>query len=1197
MNSNRRSPDLSSHRNKSLHHGDIEAGLAPSLRFGRWHYALFFLVLSISFSEPIAAWARVNLLNVGSPQSYIQFELTRWIDGELVTRYDRLPLNDLSFPLNVDRPFAVEGQERGTANGKLTGTTELNSDGSLRRIELSLEVSGQNVDGPISGPATLQNLIQGKFYLGIEVIDEPVDVTINGTVSIVDHFWVSLAEVEINGGSGFEDIRLISSEATLEPISESFTQTGTFNPQTNNQFLIIEVQALPSHPDVAGNSKVELEILFGEEENTPPELSPILDQRAFMDSTFTLDVGFFATDSEGHNLLFSLDPDSIAAGMSIDSSTGLLSWSPTEAEVGVSSVTVTVTDDGTPPLSDSQTFDIHVLDTFHWINPEGGEFATASNWDANEVPPMDAHIFFDLPAQYTVNVGTKTVERVFIGGEPSVDVAFDNADLTVQSTSLDDPSVIVDEGRYTLGSGSLESVHSVIGSSAGSEAVVEEATWENQGRFTVGGGGEAILFIREDGKVRSSEFRVGDAGNTAEGIVSIDGGTLETAAFGVGLASSGSVAIEGGGNVVIDAALFPDLNPNEPIMFSSIGESEGVNGRVVVRGIDEATDEPSGLTFVGITLNIGVGGASGQLVIEDSGSVAVTQGLVVGNQGEGAVTVRGLHENAPLSLRPSSLFVNDLGGELGDLDIWGFEGRAELLVEDLGVVESINGSVGDAGGVAGLGVAKVRSAGRWAVEKRLQVGGVEGTMLEIEEGGTVAIGGPVGPIDVEEAFDTGLRIGVTPDSQGIVRVAGEDSNLWVAGRTVRIGQDSTGQLIVENGGAFESAFSMILGDTTPPGETPNAHADNGLVVVRGFGPAAQPGDVEQRSALAMASNPLSQLLVYDGGELRIEAGAEVSTSTMLISGKAERRPVVFVDGSGNDLSSALHVSNKLNVGNVIFGGSGQLNVMNGGVASMQRLRVEAQGLVEFSGGGIILGEGNTTSVGVMRIGENGILEGNGTVVGSLDEDGGVNNFAGTVLPGTSPGTLTIDGNYTQGAAGILEIQIAGTTPAMTYDQLIVTGDVRLGGTLRLIFLDGFAPKEGDMFELTQAKGTVSGSFASIEVVNLESGFDFSTNLDAKGVFRMTALTDGVFNDARFDKAVVRNSDDPLQEPDRIEFRFSGTQQAGYMVETRKSLSPQDQWVETEIEVIDDEDGYFFEVEVIPSAGQHYYRLRWQIQDQ
>ena len=63
-------------------------------------------------------------------------------------------------------------------------------------------------------------------------------------------------------------------------------------------------------------------------------------------------------------LTYSLDAASLALGMTINSSTGAFSWTPTEAQGGLTpSVTITVTDNGTGNLMDSETFMITVGDT------------------------------------------------------------------------------------------------------------------------------------------------------------------------------------------------------------------------------------------------------------------------------------------------------------------------------------------------------------------------------------------------------------------------------------------------------------------------------------------------------------------------------------------------------------------------------------------------------------------------------------------------------------------------------------------------------------------------------------------------------------------------------------------------------------------------------------------------------------------
>ncbi len=76
-------------------------------------------------------------------------------------------------------------------------------------------------------------------------------------------------------------------------------------------------------------------------------------------------LSFTATASDqdlpADGLTFSLDAASLTAGMSINDSTGAFSWTPTEAQGGATyNATITVTDDGTGTLTDSETFSITV---------------------------------------------------------------------------------------------------------------------------------------------------------------------------------------------------------------------------------------------------------------------------------------------------------------------------------------------------------------------------------------------------------------------------------------------------------------------------------------------------------------------------------------------------------------------------------------------------------------------------------------------------------------------------------------------------------------------------------------------------------------------------------------------------------------------------------------------------------------------
>jgi len=99
----------------------------------------------------------------------------------------------------------------------------------------------------------------------------------------------------------------------------------------------------------------------------------------------------------------------------------------------------------------------------------------------------------------------------------------------------------------------------------------------------------------------------------------------------------------------------------------------------------------------------------------------------------------------------------------------------------------------------------------------------------------------------------------------------------------------------------------------------------------------------------------------------------------------------------------------------------------------------------------------------------------GTLNGSGNITGNVNNVGGTVAPGFSPGTIAITGNYSQGSAASMNIELAGTS-AGQYDLVNVSGAATLDGTLNVTLLS-FTPNNGDSWQpLTFASR--SGDFAT-----------------------------------------------------------------------------------------------------------------------
>jgi hypothetical protein len=320
----------------------------------------------------------------------------------------------------------------------------------------------------------------------------------------------------------------------------------------------------------------------------------------------------------------------------------------------------------------------------------------------------------------------------------------------------------------------------------------------------------------------------------------------------------------------------------------------------------------------------------------------------------------------------------------------------------------------------------------------------------------------------------------------------------------------------------------------------------GVVAVDGIGSAIY-FSPETASAL------YHQFIIW--GTLEITNGASVNVEYEGVLPQASRTfeiggsggtvlvdaSTLFVDISGGPGSSSLEVG---------VDGRGTLNVVNGGVArSGQLLSVGAGGTLNITSGGIVSdvegivskigndaavvtvdGAGSTWGNGSLSVGgiltvsnggtvttfnpaavsATGEIRGNGNVIGNVQN-------AGLVSPGTSPGALNIDGDYTQTADGKLLIELAS---ASSYDQLLVTGGATLAGTLTVKLLDGFIPGLGQSFTILTADD-VDGTFGA-EVLpalpNPNVAFDVIYNAQSVVLTVLSALPGDYNGDGTVDAA-------------------------------------------------------------------------------
>jgi hypothetical protein len=139
-----------------------------------------------------------------------------------------------------------------------------------------------------------------------------------------------------------------------------------------------------------------------------------------------------------------------------------------------------------------------------------------------------------------------------------------------------------------------------------------------------------------------------------------------------------------------------------------------------------------------------------------------------------------------------------------------------------------------------------------------------------------------------------------------------------------------------------------------------------------------------------------------------------------------------------------------------------MNVEVGGVLDVANGVVDAQFVEVF--GGTLRGGGR-------------IETGSGPVPGQVENRGGI------IGPGDGVGTLTVEGRFASSEDATLQIELAGLTPAIQYDQLIVEGNVVLGGTLQVSLANlgggAFTPAAGDSFTIITATDGIGGVFDSL----------------------------------------------------------------------------------------------------------------------
>lgn len=777
------------------------------------------------------------------------------------------------------------------------------------------------------------------------------------------------------------------------------------------------------------------------------------------------------------------------------------------------------------------------LTEFFWKEPTSGYFGDPARWTPDDGPPgQDDVAHLGTGGTYTVTggpitIGVLTVDAghvtlendftakgldtsagLLLGRQSDTIITLRNSTLTTERSMS-----IAEHGTATLNIGSdselvatraVGSAAILTGVHAGSSATINVSgtgRLQTTGRLLLGADGAGTLNVRNAGKevnnpaVLLQAFRAeGDdslglgGGASGHGKLDVENATIVVnGQMNVGVAGQGTVDIRAGALLKVgdengNPALllgFDPLGTGSVTVYSSgalratgqtvIGGAG--SGTLVIQAGSQVSSEPNRGDFPAVVIG-NQAGSAGRVEFQpvegqDAAEWKISGRLIVGNEGFGSVSISksGYLENLSLPNAHDQPRVVVIGsGEAG-------EGIMELQ-----------------GGTVNLGLR--------SIDGDIIVGDAGRGSLRLSDGAHLIAPGLV----VAQEFNAAVS-----EESGVVEVAGEDTSVLTRGLIVGFG--GKGQFIVQDGARVEKHDHYL------PLTIGREASASGVVTIQGKSQSGSQATIEATEVVVGGAGA-GRLEVYSGGKLGYEdANGFNELSAVTLGRDALSRG--FMELSGADV--------RVEAGTMTSGyrGSGQLTIREGAHLFAGNLDIAVYGqsagvvIVEnlssvgtpsvLTAGTVRLGDDSLLGpqlggFGLLQIGRGGRVEANEVHVGSKSKitgSGGtlaarrvINN--GTISPGLSPGTLHIEGDLEQGEEGVLEFEIGGGDPGLSYDQLLIEGRLTLAGTISVAFINGFLPELGQHFDLFSATGGVTGIDYSVSFAGVPPGYAFDSRFEA-----------------------------------------------------------------------------------------------------
>ena len=334
-------------------------------------------------------------------------------------------------------------------------------------------------------------------------------------------------------------------------------------------------------------------------------------------------------------------------------------------------------------------------------------------------------------------------------------------------------------------------------------------------------------------------------------------------------------------------------------------------------------------------------------------------------------------------------------------------------------------------------------------------------------------------------------------------------------------QRGTGTLILTAANTFigpttiSSGTLQIGGSTLAPGTTGSVTSDivnNSALVFRRSNAITYNGVISGSGSVTQSGGGNLTL----GGPSTYGGGTTISGGTLTLGGN-DRLPTAGALAVGPSGAGAFALAGfNQTVGS--FSGAGSVSLGAGTLTAGGAASTSYSGTMTGTGNFIKEGTGTLTFSGTKTYSgsttiNNGTLIVNGTdadsavtvnAAGTLGGSGtvGAANVFGTIAPGNSIGTLTVNGSFTQSAGSTYVVEVAPGGGPGTSDLISVTGapataTIQAGTTVSVVAAPGVYTT-GTRYTILTAPGGVTGTYTSL--VENAAFLDFALAYDATNVY-------------------------------------------------------------------------------------------------